>query len=152
MAKQGLLRTGPALMVLGAALFAIYAVVFFFRSFMGMGFELGVDTLNGVTRDQLNAMNPAIYAYITHLHVAISGFIAATAIAVGAIAWYSVRKGEWWGWWAAVIAPVLALAVALPLHYTGGFAVDWVAHLGPIYVATIIYVVGALLALRAMMA
>jgi hypothetical protein len=34
-----------------------------------------------------------------------------------------------------VIAPVLA--VALPLHYTGGFAVDWMAHLGPIYVATV---------------
>jgi hypothetical protein len=139
-------------MVLGAALFALYAVVFFFRSFMGMGFELGVDTLNGVTRDQLNAMNPAIYAYITHLHVAVSGFIASTAIAVAGIAWYSVRKGEWWGWCVAVIAPVLALAVALPLHYTGGFAVDWVAHLGPIYLATVIYVVGALLALKAMMA
>ncbi len=151
MAKQGMSNTGPGLMVLGAALFVLYAVVFFVRSFMGAGFELGVDTLNGVTRDQLNALNPGIYAYITHLHVAVSGFIASTGIAVGAIAWYSVRKGEWWGWWIAVIAPVLALAVALPLHWTGGFALDWVAHLGPIYVATVIYVVGALLALKAMM-
>jgi cytochrome bd-type quinol oxidase subunit 1 len=152
MAKQGMSSTGPGLMVIGAALFALYAVVFFFRSFMGTGFELGVDTLNGVTRDQLNAVNPAIYAYITHLHVAVAGFIASTALAVAAIAWYSVRKGEWWGWWSAVIAPVLALAVAIPLHYAGGFTVDWVTHLGPIYVATVIYVVGALLCLKTMMA
>jgi hypothetical protein len=139
-------------MVLGAVLFFLYAVVFLVRSFMGAGFELGVDTLNGVTRDQLNTLNTGVYAYITHLHVAVSGFIASTAIGVGAIAWFSVRKGEWWGWWTAVIAPVLALAVALPLHYTGGFAVDWMAHLGPIYVATVIYVVGALLALKPMLA
>jgi cytochrome bd-type quinol oxidase subunit 1 len=152
MSKQGMSNTGPGLMVLGAALFALYALVFFIRSFMGSGFELGVDTLNGVTKDQLNALNPGIYAYITHLHVAVSGFIASTAIAVGAVAWYSVRKGEWWGWLTAVIAPVLALAVALPLHYTGGFQVDWVAHLGPIYAATVIYVAGALLALKAMLA
>jgi hypothetical protein len=152
MAKQQMSNTGPGLMVLGAALFFLYAVVFLIRSFMGAGFELGVDTLNGVTKDQLNTLNPAIYAYITHLHVAVSGFIASTALAVGAIAWYSVRKSEWWGWWVAVIAPVLALAVALPLHYTGGFHVDWVAHLGPIYVATVLYVAGALLALKSMMA
>jgi hypothetical protein len=41
----------------------------------------------------------------------------------------------------------VGLAVALPLHYMGRFNYDWVSHLGPIYLGTIIYVVGAVVAL-----
>ena len=66
-------------MVLGALIFFIYAVVFFFRAFSGSGFEIGVETLNGVSPQQLDGINPAIMAYIMHLHVAIAGFIAATS-------------------------------------------------------------------------
>ena len=137
------------------ALFAItfigYAIVFLVRNFTGDGFELGVQTLNGVTRDNLNALNPAIMHYIGHLHVATAGFIAATGIAVAALSWWGVRRGEWWAWIAAVVSPVVGLAVALPYHYSGTFQHNWVTHLGPIYVATLVFVVGALLALRAMM-
>ena len=56
-------------MVLGALIFLAYAVVFFFRAFSSTGFELGVETLNGVTPERLDGINPAIMAYITHLHV-----------------------------------------------------------------------------------
>ena len=77
--------------------------------------------------------------YITHLHVAIAGFIASTAIAAGGLAWYGVRDGLWWAWIIAVIVPVVGLAVALPMHYMGHFNYNWVSHLGPIYVGTIIY-------------
>src|SRR5438093_11134847 len=118
--------------------------------FTGTGFELGVETLNGVTRDQLNALNPAIVHYIGHLHVATAGFIAATGIAVAALSWYGVHRGEWWAWIAAVVSPVVGLAVALPYHYTGTFEQHWVTPLRPIYVATLVFVVGAVLALRAM--
>ena len=131
----------------GALIFLVYAVVFFFRAFATTGFELGVETLNGVTPQQLDGLNPAIMAYITHLHVAIAGFIAATAIAAGSLAWYGVRDGLWWAWITAVIVPVVGLAVALPLHYMGHFDYNWVNHLGPIYLGTIIYVVGGVLAL-----
>ena len=134
-------------MVLGALIFFAYAVVFLFRAFGSSGFELGVETLNGVTPQQLNGINPAIMAYIAHLHVATAGFIAATAVAAAGLAWYGVREGFWWAWITAVISPVLGLAVALPLHWVGRFNHDWVAHLGPIYVGTIIYVVGVALAL-----
>ena len=134
-------------MVLGALIFLVYAVIFFFRAFSSSGFELGVETLNGVTPPQLNALNPAIIAYITHLHLATAGFIAATAIAVIGLAWYGVGKGLWWAWITSVIAPVVGLAVALPMHWMGHFNYDWVSHLGAIYVGTIIYVVGALVAL-----
>jgi hypothetical protein len=134
-------------MVLAALLFLVYAVVFFFRAFASSGFEVGVPTLNGVTPKQLDELNPAIMAYITHLHVAIAGFIAATAIAVGSLAWYGVRDGLWWAWITAVIVPIVGLVVALPMHYMGHFNYDWVSHLGPIYVGTIIYVIGAVVAL-----
>jgi hypothetical protein len=113
----------------------------------GSGFEIGVATLNGVTTQQLNGNNPAITGYITHLHLATAGFIAATAIAAGGLAWYGVRDGLWWAWITAVISPVLGLAVALPMHWMGHFNYDWVSHLGPIYLGTIIYVVGVVVAL-----
>ena len=144
------LNQGAALMLIASLAFIGYAVVFLLRNFMGSGFELGVDTLNGITRDNLNALNPAIVHYIGHLHVATAGFIAATGIAVAGLSWYGVRRGEWWAWIAAVVAPVVGLAVALPYHYTGTFQHNWVTHLGPIYLATLVFVVGALLALRAM--
>ena len=144
------LNQGAGLMLIGSLAFIGYAVVFLFRNFMGGGFELGVQTLNGVTRDNLNALNPAIMHYIGHLHVATAGFIAATGIAVAALSWRGFRRAEWWAWIAAVVSPVVGLAVALPYHYTGTFEHDWVTHLGAIYVATLVFVVGALLALRAM--
>ena len=147
MSREQSLRNGAGIMVLGALIFLVYAVVFLFRAFASTGFELGVETLNGVTPQQLDGVNPAIMAYITHVHVALAGFIAATAIAAGSLAWYGVRDGLWWAWITAVIVPVVGLAVALPLHYMGHFDYNWVNHLGPIYRGTIIYVVGAVLAL-----
>jgi hypothetical protein len=146
-AQNSLTHRGAVTMVVGAAIFLIYAIVFFFRAFSSAGFEVGVATLNGVTAQQLNQLNPAIMAYIAHLHVAIAGFIAATAIAVIGLAWYGVRAGAWWAWITAVISPVVGLVVALPMHYTGAFEHDWVSHLGPIYVGTLIFVVGAVMAL-----
>ena len=147
MSRERSLRNGAGLMVLGALIFLVYAVVFLIRAFASSGFEVGVDTLNGVTRQQLNELNPAIMYYITHVHVATAGFIAATAIAAGCMAWYGVRNGLWWAWITGVIVPVVGLVVALPLHFMGHFNYDWVSHLGPIYVGTIIYVAGALVAL-----
>jgi hypothetical protein len=147
MSREQSVRSGAGLMVLAALLFLVYAVVFFFRAFASNGFEVGVPTLNGVTPQQLDELNPAIMAYIAHLHVAIAGFVAATAIAAGSLAWYGVRDGLWWAWITAVIVPVVGLAVALPMHYMGHFNYDWVSHLGPIYVGTIIYVTGAVVAL-----
>ena len=135
------------MMSLGALIFLIYAVVFFFRAITGGGFEIGIATINGVTEQQLNDLNPAIMQYITHLHIATAGFIAATAIAVGALAWFGVRAEAWWAWIAAVISPVVGLVVALPMHYMGVFKYDWLSHLGLIYLGTAIFVFGALLTL-----
>jgi hypothetical protein len=73
----------------------------------------------------------------------VSGFIAATGLAVLLLAVYGVRAGQAWAWVAAVAAPVLGLAVALPAHYP--WNLDTLGHLGLIYVATLVFVVGALL-------
>jgi hypothetical protein len=150
-AQNSMVHRGAVTMIVGAVMFLAYAIVFIFRAFSGTGFEIGVTTLNGVTPAQLNQLNPAVMAYIAHLHVATAGFIAATAVAVIGLAWYGVRAGAWWAWITAVISPVVGLAVALPLHYTGAFEHDWVSHLGPIYLGTLIFVVGAVMVLVALM-
>jgi hypothetical protein len=149
--NPGLYR-GALLMAIASLAFVAYAILFLVRSFAGGGFELGVATLNGTTPADLNAVNPAVMHYITHLHVATAGFIAATGIATAALSWYGVRRGAWWALVAAVASPVVGLAVALPYHYTGAFEHNWVTHLGPIYVATVVFVIGAVQALLAMVA
>jgi len=146
-AHNSLLTRGSMTMVAGAAIFLIYAIVFFFRALSGEGFELGVATINGVTPAQLNQLNPAVVPYITHVHVALAGFIAATAIAVMGLAWFGVRAGALWALITAVVSPVVGLAVALPMHYLGRFELDWVGHLGPVYLGTLVFVVGAVMAL-----
>lgn len=142
------LRLGSLLMALAGVAFIGYGVVFLVRTFFGTGFELGVATLNGVTRADLNAVDPAIVHYINHLHVAAAAFIIATGIAITALAWYGVRSGLLWAWTTAVVAAVVALGLALPMHYFDFFTHNWVSHLGPIYLATVVFVIGAGLAYR----
>jgi hypothetical protein len=83
------------------------------------------------------------YGSISHLHLAVAGFIAATGLAVLLLAIYGVRSGQAWAWVAAVAAPVLGLAVALPAHYP--WNLDTLGHLGLIYLATLVFIAGALL-------
>ena len=130
--KESGLNQGATLMLIGSLAFIGYAAVFLLRNFSGSGFELGVETLKGVTRANLDAINPAIVHYIGHVHVALAGFIAATGIAVAALSWYGVRRGEWWAWIAAVVSPVVGLIIAIPYHYMGHFGFNWVTHLGPL--------------------
>jgi ABC-type uncharacterized transport system permease subunit len=75
---------------------------------------------------------------------------AGTGLAVLFLVAYGVRRGALWAWVGAVAAPVLGLAVALPAHYPNNF--DTLGHLGLIYLATGIFVVGALLALQGIVA
>lgn len=145
---NGSLRNGVILMALAGLGFVGYGIVFLYRTFFGTGFELGVTTLGGVTKAELAASNPEMLHYISHLHVAVSGLLIAAGIGVMALSWYGVRSGQWWAWATAVAIPVVALAVALPMHYLNLFGHDWVVHLGPIYLATVLFVVGALLAAR----
>jgi len=50
-----------------------------------------------------------------------------------------------------VLSPVVGLTVGLPMHYLGRFELDWVGHLGAVYLGTLIFVVGAVMALIGLM-
>jgi hypothetical protein len=145
------LRLGSWLMGAAAVGFIGYAVIFFIRNFTDSFLELGIgpDQVS-VGKDQIQAFSPSLYHYIGHLHIAVSGFIAATGIAVLFLTAFGVRRGEVWAWVGAVVAPVVGLAVALPAHYPYHLAT--IGHLGLIYLATAIFVVGALVALRGVLA
>jgi hypothetical protein len=138
------LKWGVYLMTFAAVAFIGYAVIFFVRNFTGDFLELGIGPDQVASgKEEIQAFDNDLYHYISHLHIAVSGFIAATGVAVAALAWYGVRRREMWAWVAAVAAPVLGLAVALPAHYPWGF--DTIGHLGLIYLATAIFVVGVVL-------
>ncbi len=140
------LRIGSAIMAAAGIGFIGYAVLFFARNYSSSFLELGIGHHEvSVGKDEIQAFSPSLYDYIGHLHIALSGFIAATGLAVASLAWFGVRRGQMWAWVTAVAAPVLALAVALPAHYPNHF--DTAGHLGLIYADTFLFVVGALLAL-----
>jgi hypothetical protein len=143
------LQLGSAIMALAGLGFVGYGLIFFIRNFTGSFLELGIGPSQvDVGKEQIEAFSPDLEHYISHLHIALSGFIAAAGIAVAALAWYGVRRGEMWAWVAAVIVPVFGLAVALPAHYPWGF--DTLGHLGLIYLDTLLFVVGAAIALVAL--
>jgi hypothetical protein len=142
-----LVRVGSALMTLAGVAFIGYGVWFFIRNFTDNFLELGIGPGEvDVGKDQIEAFSPSLYDYISHLHIAVAGFIAATGLAAALLSWFGVRRGYMWAWASAVAVPVLGLAVALPSHYPYGL--DTIGHLGLIYLATAIFVVGALVALK----
>lgn len=141
------LRWGSWLMGIAAAGFVGYAVLFLIRNFTDSFLELGIGPNEvDVGKPEIQAFSPSLFEYVGHLHIAVSGFIAATGIAVLFLVIFGVRRGEPWAWVGAVVAPVVGLAVALPAHYPNSF--DTLGHLGLIYLATLVFVVGALLALK----
>ena len=141
------LWNGSLLMALAGVAFIGYGIVFLVLNFVGSGFELGVSNLGGLTTTELD---PTVAFYISHLHVATAGFIISTGIAVAALSWFGVRHRLRWAWATAVATAVTGLVIALPMHYVGGFAHDWVTHLGPIYLATLVFIVGVVLAYKGM--
>jgi hypothetical protein len=140
---EGRLNVGSWLMGIAAVAFIGYAVIFFVLNFTDGFLELGIGPEQvDVGRDAIQDFSPSLFHYISHLHIAVAGFIAATGLAVLFLVAYGVRRGQLWAWVGAVAAPVLGLAVALPAHYPNNF--DTLGHLGPIYLATAIFVAGAI--------
>ena len=143
------LRLGSSIMAVAGLGFVGYGVLFFVRNFTDSFLELGIGREQvDVGKSEIEQFSPDLLHYVSHLHIAVSGFIAAAGIAVAALAWYGVRRGELWAWVTAVVVPVLGLAVALPAHYPWGF--DTIGHLGLIYADTVLFVVGAAVAYLAL--
>jgi hypothetical protein len=136
------LRLGSAIMAVGGLGFLGYGVIFFIRNFTDSFLELGIGREQvDVGKTEIQEFSPQLEHYISHLHIAVAAFIGAAGIAVAALSWYGVRRGELWAWVTAVVVPVFGLAVALPAHYPWGF--DTLGHLGLIYADTLLFVVGA---------
>lgn len=113
-----------------------YGIMFLIRNFNGF-IELGLTPEHvGGTPEQIQAFSPHLYNYISHLQVAVAGFIIALGVAVIALAWFGIRNGERWAMWTAFITPVIGVAIALPLHFTYG--IGTLGHLGLIYLDAII--------------
>lgn len=127
-----------------------YGLMFLFRNFTGF-IELGLtpDHVGG-TPEEIAGFSQNLYNYISHLQVALSGFIIALGVAVIALAVYGIRRGESWAIWTAFIAPVIAVGIALPLHFPFGLAT--LGHLGLIYLDAAILLIGTVVSYRAMKA
>lgn len=132
-------------MTLGGLAFVAYAAVFLLLNFTGSFLELGIgpDEVDK-GKAEVEAFSPQLYHYISHLHIALSGFIAATGLALAGLSWYGVRRGERWAFATAVVVTVVGLAVALPAHYPWGLAT--LGHLGPVYLAVLIFLAGVVAA------
>lgn len=150
-------RTMGASMTAGANLVALagvglvgYGVMFLIRNFTGFT-ELGLTpALVGGTPEQIQSFSQNLYNYISHLQVALSGFIIALGVAVIALALFGIRRGENWAVWTAFFAPVIAVGIALPLHFPFHFAT--LGHLGLIYLDAAILLIGTIISYRAMKA
>jgi hypothetical protein len=129
-------------MALAGLAFVAYAVVFLVLNFTGTFLELGIgpDQVDK-SKAEVEAFSPQLYHYISHLHIALSGFITATGLAIAGLSWYGVRRGERWAFGAAVTVTAVGLAVAVPAHYPWGLAT--LGHLGPVYLAVLIFLAGA---------
>jgi hypothetical protein len=138
------LSFGATLVALSGIGLVGYGVMFLIRNFTGF-IELGLTPEHvGGTTSQIRSFSPDLYEYISHLQVALSGFIIALGVVVIALAYYGIRRGERWALLTAFLGPVIAVAVALPLHFPYG--IGTLGHLGLIYLDALILVVGTVLA------
>jgi hypothetical protein len=148
MKQEKLSDVGATLVAIAGVGLVGYGILFAIRNFSGF-IELGLTPQQvGGTPESIRAFSTDLYEYISHLQVAISGFIIALGIAVFALAMYGIRRGQRWALWTSLLAPVVALIFALPLHYTYGLAT--MGHLGPIYLDAVLLVVGVIVAARGM--
>ncbi len=74
------LRVGAAIMAVGGLGFIGYAVIFLIRNFSDSFLELGIGPNEvDVGNNQIEKFSPSLHDYIGHLHIAVSGFIAAVS-------------------------------------------------------------------------
>src|SRR5215218_8457124 len=114
---------GTSRLGLGATLVALsgvglvgYGIMFLIRNFTGF-IELGLTPQHvGGSPEQIRAFSPDLYEYISHLQVALSGFIIGLGIAVIALAWYGIGT---LGHLGVIYLDALILLVGIVVAYTG---------------------------------
>ena len=73
-------------MALAGLGFIGYGVIFFVLNFTDTFLELGIGPEQvDKGKEQIEAFSPSLYHYVSHLHIALSGFIVAAGLAVAAL-------------------------------------------------------------------
>ena len=143
-------NAGANIVVLAGVGLVLYGLMFLVRNFNGF-IELGLTPHHiGRTPEEIQTFSQNLYNYISHLQVALSGFIIALGMAVMALAHFGIRRGEHWALWAAFIAPVVAVGIALPLHFP--YHIATLGHLGLIYLDATILLIGTVVSYKALKA
>lgn len=138
---------GKLIAVAGASVF-VYGAVFLVLNFTSF-IETGLSKqLVGGDRATIEAFSPALYHYVSHLQVNIAGTFVSFGIALAALAWFGVRRGERWALWTALGTYLVGLAIGLPIHYAYGLAT--LVHVGPFYLVTAFVIIGSALAYSGM--
>ena len=123
-----------------------YGLFFVWRNFNGF-VELGLTPAHvGGTPDEIRAFSPRLYNYISHLQVAVAGFIVAIGVAAASLAWNGMRHHLRWATLTVLAVVIVAVLITLPLHYVYGLAT--IGHLGTLYVDVALFVVGSVISLR----
>ena len=140
---KGRLSTGVLLIELAGLGVIVYGIASLIQNFTGLiEIGLGPDQLF-VSQPEIAYFSPELYDYISHIQVALSGFMIALGAAVIALAWFGIRSRQSWALWTACVVPLLALAIALPLHFSYGFAT--LGHVGPAYAVIALVIIGTAL-------
>jgi hypothetical protein len=66
------------------------------------------------------------------------------------LAWFGLRTGQHWALWTALLSPLIAVGIALPMRYAYAFAT--LGHLGLVYLDALLLLAGALLEYRGLTA
>lgn len=138
---------GSWMVIIAGLALIVYGLFFVWRNFNGF-IELGLNPAHvGATPDEIRAFSPRLYNYISHLQVAIAGFIVALGVVTVSLAWNGMRNRLPWAAKTVLAVVLVAVAITLPLHYVYGLAT--MGHLGSLYVAVALFVVGSIMTLRA---
>ena len=137
---------GTWMVIVAGIALVMYGLFFVVRNFTGF-IELGLTPAHvGGTPAEIRAFSPRLYNYISHLQVAVAGFIVAIGVAVISLAWNGMRVREPWAAKTVLTVVLVAVAITLPLHYVYGLAT--LGHLGSLYVDVVLLVAGSVLSLR----
>ena len=139
---------GSWMVIIAGFALIVYGLFFVWRNFNGF-IELGLTPAHvGATPEQIRAFSPRLYNYISHLQVAIAGFIVALGVVTVSLAWNGMRHGISWAAATVLAVVVVAVAITLPLHYVYGLAT--MGHLGSLYVAVALFIVGSIMTLHSL--
>jgi hypothetical protein len=142
MTAEGKLRQG-AMLVAGTGVAIVgYGLTFLYTTYAGSEFELGVAALDGASRAELAASNPEVLHYMDHLHFGLGGLLVALGGGLVALGWYGVRSGQPWSIRTSLGVALIALATNVLVHFEPGFGYDWVIHLLPSLLVTLLVLLG----------